>query len=162
LRITCIERNWTISTYEQSLLGRLREVASLVFEALGHTPVSAYGLNFTFHRKTGVTNIGSRLAQIVDTTPLTFLKEAQGEHSAKITYTISGGNRDLNISVEPSVRGSDTVFIAINAHHPIVLLRPGFHQFDLTPLLRESMDRDFRDAQEILLSVTRTFEVDGK
>ena len=39
-----------------------------VFEALADTPVSAYGLNFNFHRKTGAGNVGARLAQIVDAT----------------------------------------------------------------------------------------------
>src|SRR5712692_7798773 len=51
IRIACIVgQTWTIVTTDQNLWARIRDVAISVFEALGHTPVSAYGLNFTFHR----------------------------------------------------------------------------------------------------------------
>ena len=163
LRITCIEQNWTISTYEQSLLPRIRDVASSVFEALAHTPVSAYGLNFNFHRKAGVGNVGARLAQVVDATSLGFLKEGQGERSAKIGYTLSERGRALNVSVEPSARGVDMIFVGINAHHPIVPSGPGLQQFDLTPLFRDSTDKDLRDARRSILSrVMRAFEGNGR
>jgi hypothetical protein len=162
LRITCIEQSWTIATYELSLLPRIRDVASSVFEALAHTPVSAYGLNFNFHRKAGYGNVGARLAQIVDATSLDFLKREQGERSAKIGYTLSEPRRALNVSVEPSVRGVDMIFVGINAHHPIVPSGPGLQQFDLTPLFRDSTDKDLRDAQEILSRVIRAFEGNGR
>ncbi len=162
LRITCLEQSWTISTYDQSFLPRIRDVASSVFEALAHTPVSAYGLNFNFHRKAGVGNVGARLAQIVDATPLDFLKGGHGERSAKIGYTLSERRRDLNVSVEPSVRGTDMIFVGINAHHPIVPSGPGVQQFDLTPLFRDSTDKDLQDAQEVLSKVIRAFEGNGR
>src|ERR1700730_3850135 len=74
MRIACVGQSWTITTYEQALLSRICDVASSVFEALTHTPVSAYGINFNFHRKTNVGDTGARLAQIVDATPLALLK----------------------------------------------------------------------------------------
>ncbi len=162
LRITCFEQSWTITTYEQSLFSRIRDVASIVFGALAHTPVSAYGLNFNFHRKTGVGNVGAHLAQAVDAASLNFFQESRGERSAKIGYTLSEGGRALNISVEPSVHGTDMVFVGINAHHPIIPPESGFHQFDLAPLLRDSMEKDFRDAQEVLSKVIRIFEGNGR
>src|SRR5579863_4907543 len=34
IRIVCIEPSWTISTYKDALLGRIREVATSVFDVL--------------------------------------------------------------------------------------------------------------------------------
>jgi len=161
MRITCIDESWTITTPDQNLFVRIRDIASTVFEALSHTPVSAYGLNFNFHRGTSVGNVGARLAQIIDGTQVGFPKGIQGSRSAKVGYTVSDGARALNVSVEPSVRGNDMIFVGINAHHPIVL-ETGVHQFDLTPLLRDSTEKDLLDAQEVLSWVMQIFGGNGK
>jgi len=78
-----------------------------------------------------------------------------------IGYRISEERRDPNISIEPSVRRHDTVFVTINAHHPIILPEPGFHQFDLAQLLRESMGKDSVDARTVL-RCDATFRDRGK
>src|SRR5258708_30193597 len=84
MRVACIGQNWTIATTDRDLWTKVRDVAISVFEALGHTPVSAYGLNFMFHRTTTVGNVAARLARFIDDTPLAFPKDAQGARSAKI------------------------------------------------------------------------------
>ncbi len=161
IRIACIQQSWTITTIDRSLFVRIREVASAVFDILTHTPISAYGLNFNFHRKTSEKDLGSRLAQIIDDTGIGILKGVSGSRSAKLGYTVSTESRALNVSVERSVRGADTIFVGINAHHPIVM-PPGVTQFDLTPLLRDSSDDDLRDAEEVLAWAIRTFGGNGK
>jgi hypothetical protein len=156
IRIACIEQSWTIATFDQNLLVRIRDVASSVFEALGHTPVSAYGFNFAFHRKTGVADVGALLAQIIDATEFGFPKGVQGSRSARIGYTLSDGGRDLNVSVEKSARGAGMIFVGINTHHRIVRPGTGFGEFDLTPLLRDGVEKGLQDAQEVLSRLTRT------
>jgi hypothetical protein len=159
MRLICIPQNWTIATYDQALISRIVEITIAVFEALPQTPVSAYGLNFNFHRKTGTKNIGARMAQIVDATQFPFLKELNGSRSARVGYTIDQGARVLNISLEPSVRSPDTIFASLNAHHPIPA-ETGFRYFDLTPLLKQSVDQDLNDAKNLLSEVIAAFDGD--
>lgn len=153
MKVTCTEQNWSISSYEPQMLPRLVEIASKVFEALAHTPVSAYGMNFSFHRKVSMGNVGLRLAEMVDSTPISLFKNRQGMRSAKIGYSVSQPERTLNASIEASVKGADVVFVGINAHHPIRPSGTGFEQFELAPLLRASRDADLRDARDILSAV---------
>ncbi len=157
IRVVCINQSWTISTPDKTSFLRIRDIATRVFMALGHTPVSAYGLNFSYHRRTKLGNVAVRLAQFVEAMPLGFDKFQHTERSAKIAYTTSAPGRDFNVSVEPSVRGSDVLFVGINAHHPILLPTPGFQQFDLGPLLGNSTENDLRDAQSCLSRILATF-----
>jgi hypothetical protein len=158
IRVTCISQNWTIATTDRDLWIRIRDVAISVFEALGHTPVSAYGLNFMFHRTTSVGNVAARLAQFIDNTPLAFPRDTEVSRSAKIGYTLARPDRSLNLSVEASARSANIIFISINAHHPIILRDTGLHQFDLGVLLRESADKDFEEAGNVLSRVMHSFE----
>jgi hypothetical protein len=158
IRVVCVEQTWTIATPDLKLWDRIRDIAVAVFEALGHTPVAAYGLNFAFHRKTKVVDVADRLAKIFDSTALALPKNMAGSRSAKLGYSLSQTGRSLNLSIEPSVRSPDAIFVAINAHHPIVLKDAGFHQFDLGPLLRDSCKSDMVVAQDLLAHITRNFE----
>jgi len=163
LRIVCVQQNWTISTYERETFTRACEVACNVFAALPQTPVSAYGFNFNFHRKVGTANVASRLAQLADAVAFDFLLDRQGDRSATLHYSLNEGPRTLNISLEPSVRGSQIVFVGINAHHPIVATAGTlFQQFDLEPLLRDHSSKDLPDAEAILMKLLLIFEGNGK
>ena len=161
IRIACVQQSWTITTLDRTLFVRIREVASAVFEILTHTPVAAYGFNFNFHRKTSERNVGNRLAEIIDGTGIGILEGVSGKRSAKLGYTVSAGTRDLNVSIESSVRAADMIFVGINAHHPIPK-SPEVTQFNLTPLLRDSADSDLRDAEEVLAWAMRTFGGNGR
>jgi hypothetical protein len=157
IRVICINQSWTISTHEKILLVKIRDIATKVFSALGHTPVSAYGLNFSYHRKTRLQDVATRLAEFVEAMSLGFDRFQQTKRAARIAYTTSHAGRDLNISVERSVRGLDSVFVGINAHHPILLPAPPFQQFDLSPLFQDSLEPDMRDAQLCLSHILAAF-----
>ena len=86
----------------------------MVFEALPHTPVSSYGLNFLFHRKTALGSVGPRLGTAVEGLRLGLFRLPQGSSSAKIHYTTSSGNRVVTTSVEPSVRAQGMLYVGIN------------------------------------------------
>jgi hypothetical protein len=158
IRITCVAQNWTIATPDRESWAKVRDVAISVFDALGHTPVAAFGINCTFQRTTTVGNVAARLAQFIDSTPLALLRGVEGSRSAKIVFTLSRPDRSLNVSVEPSARAANMVFVSTNAHHPIVLQDTGFQQFDLGVLLRESAELDFNEAEGILSRITHSLE----
>lgn len=158
IRIQCTQQTYNVLTYDPSDLDRICEIASAVFKTLNHTPVSAYGFNFSFHRKTGTEKVGARFAQLVSS--LGFLSERNGERSAKIAYTLSEPPRVLNISVEQSVRAPDSVFVGMNVHNPIVP-KEKFELFDLAPLLRAGLDKAYSDAQLIIRNVLTALKSEG-
>jgi hypothetical protein len=159
ISIACTLQNLTISTYERGSLPRVLEIASLVFETLGHTPVVSYGFIFRFHRQSSIKNVGERLAELVNLSGLDFLGGGPGKHSAKMSYSLTDDSRSLSVSVEPSVRGSNTVFVGINANHPIIV-RGELEQFDLTPRLREGIEQASTEADELLSKII--VAVEGK
>ena len=160
IRIICLSQSYTISTFDRTLLPRIREMASLVFQVLTHTPVTAYGLNFNVHRETTVGNVGALLAQVIDSTRLELMRDSKAERKAKFAYTFSEQGRALSVSIEQSRHAPNMVFVGINAHHPITLPQ-GIRQFDLTPLLQESMRKDSLDAEQILSKIMDVFKTDG-
>jgi hypothetical protein len=161
IRIICIPQSYTISTFDLTLLPRIREVASLVFQVLTHTPVSAYGFNFNVHRETIVSNVGALLAQVIDSTRFNRLTDGgHAARTAKIGYTLSEHGRALNISVEQSRHALNMVFLGVNAHHPIAPSKK--LQFDLTPLLQESMRKDTSDFEQVLSEVMDIFKDSGE
>jgi hypothetical protein len=163
VRITCVEQSWTIWTHDRALLSRCCEIASSVFEALEHTPVTAYGLNFIYHRQTAIGAVAVRLAEILDASQLGLqLKQVAGTRSAKVGYTFSEKGRALNVNVEQSTRGADTLFVSINAHHPIVAEEVGGGLFDLGALLRGSIRRDSSDAEETISKIMQLFTGNGR
>jgi hypothetical protein len=159
ISITCLEQTWTIATINADLVSRICEIACAVFESLSHTPVSAYGFNLNAHRRTTTQNVGLGLAELLDATPVGLIRSIDSQRTAKIAYTnIDETGRRLTVSMEQSATSADAVFVAINAHHPITVTpEEGFRQFDLTPLLRSSSDRDRRDADELLTKVVSIF-----
>jgi hypothetical protein len=157
IRVACIEQSWTISTTERSQFLRIRDMANIVFRNLQHTPVSAFGLNFTHHRKASTSNVGEFLAKAVEATPFKFQTEPGATSAGKITHVSSGNGRTMTMSVEQSVRGLDMAFIAINAHHPIVPAPGSSTEFDLAPLLNQGVDRDLLDEERFVVSILEGF-----
>lgn len=156
--MVCIGPNWTISTIDRDLRTKILDVATVVFEALGHTPVLAYGLSSAFHRKTDVQNVATRLAEFVDSTPIAFPGQKGASRSATFLYTLPSPSRSLNVILAPSTFGADMVFVSFNAHHPIILKDAGFQQFDLGVLLRESAEKDWEEAEKALAQITDSFK----
>jgi hypothetical protein len=77
-----------------------------------------------------------------------------GHRAAKISYQTASNGRVLTTAVEPSSKGGELVYLAINAEHRITDPPPGeFRQFDLTPLLNESFPVDYQDARQQVASV---------
>jgi hypothetical protein len=162
IRIICIPQSYTITTFDRTLLPRIREVASLVFQVLTHTRISAYGFNFNVHRETGIGNVGELLAQILDSTQFSeLMKNTREGRTAKIAYTFSDQGRALNISAEQSRHAPNMVFVGVNAHHSIGPSKE-FKQFDLTPLLQESMRKDASDAEQVISKIMDILKGSGE
>jgi hypothetical protein len=152
--VVCEPGRWQVQTRDEAQLHRLREIAEKTFEILYHTQVSAFGFNFTYHRKTSLSEVNTTLANLIEALPLGLTLNRAERRAAKINYQTTSNGRVLTIAIEPSSKGAELVYIAINAEHRIIPPPPGeYRQFDLTPLLRETFARDYEDAKQNLTGV---------
>jgi hypothetical protein len=156
----CEPGRWQVQTREEAGLQRLREIAEKTFEILYHTPVLAFGFNFTHHRKTALSQVNMALAKLVEALPLGLSPNRAARRGAKINYQTASDGRVFSIGIEPSAKGDGLIYIAINAEHRLATPPPGeFRQFDLTPLLKESLPRDCEDAKRALVGVLDALNV---
>jgi len=144
-RIVCLQQNWTIMTKDRAAFDRARDICSGVFQTLPHTPVSAYGFNFAFHKETGSENVGGRLAIIAEKLPLGMVSERGANDFASFHYHSRRNGNEMVIAVEPSIRGSAKLFVGVNTTHQIKV--EGL--FDLGPMLLQSFAKDRREAEEL-------------
>jgi hypothetical protein len=152
--IVCDQARWQVQTRDETKLDRLREIAAKTFEVLFHTPVSLYGLNFAYHRVTTSPDVKSVLATLIRALPLGLGSEPAEKSSAKINYQSTSMGRVLTTLVEPSVKGEEQLFVAINAEYRTPTPAPGeYKPFDLTPLLNEAFHRDYPEAKRIVAKV---------
>jgi hypothetical protein len=153
--IVCEPARWQVQTRDETQLERLREIAEKTFEILYHTQITAFGLNFTYHRKTPLPEVNTSLATLIEALPVGLKPERAERRAAKINYQTTSDGRVLTIAIEPSSKGADLVYVAINAEHRIKPLPPGeeYRQFELTPLLRKAFMRDYVDAKQNLARV---------
>jgi hypothetical protein len=152
--ILCDPVRWQAQTKDEAKLERLKEIAAKTFEVLFHTPVSLYGLNFAYHRVTTLSEVNSVLATLIRGLPLGLGSEPAEKSAAKINYQTTSTGRVLTTLVEPSVKGGEQVFVAINAEYRTPTPAPGeYKPFDLTPLLNEAFHRDYPDAKRIVANV---------
>lgn len=149
IRVACIPENWSVTTIERGMLNRAEHICLKVFEALKHTPVSSFALNFLFHKQTRLKNVGERFANLASQLPLGVVFEESASRSAKIHFVSSAGDRVVNVAVEPSVRGNDRVYVGVTCAHTIQA--KGF--FDLDQYLVPAMKRDSQDANDLVSRV---------
>jgi hypothetical protein len=154
ITVVCEPGRWQVQTRDEAQLQRLREIAEETFKILYHTPVSAFGFNFAHHRKTSLSRVNTTLANLVEALPLGLKPNGAERRAAKFNYSTAVDERVLTIAIEPSSKGEELVYVAINAEHRIPIPPPGeLRQFDLTPLLKENFPRDYEDAKRNLASV---------
>jgi hypothetical protein len=155
LRVICFQNQWWIATTDAASLARMRDICDAVFKALPHTPVSAFTFNFAFHRATKQENVGAKLAALAERLPFGFRSEPAANAAASFQYRVSVGGRDVNLSVEPSMRDPKKIFVGFSVTHRI----QGAGLFDLRPMLDESLERDPREARDWLSRVLAAIEV---
>lgn len=113
--------HFELSTVEADRIAPLRDVGVNIFRQLSHTPVSAMGINRTAHfplPADGWTRIRSAVAPadrwstLADASDLTSLTvQAERADSADPGY--------IRVTVEPSQRIDQGVFLAVNDHHDL-------------------------------------------
>jgi hypothetical protein len=154
ITIVCEAARWQVHTTERSKMERVREIASKTFTVLDHTPVSAYGFNFNCHQATDLKDVKAVLARFIESLPLGLEAEPADRRSGKINYQVARSGRVLTTNVEPSIKGDNMVYVAVNADHRIPTPPPSdFKQFDLAALLNENFPIDHKDAEHQLASI---------
>ena len=133
--IVCLPDRWEIQTRRLEAMDRILAAASSVFEILDHTPVSAFGFNFQFHRETSV-DVGHILGSVVERLPLGL--KLSGDVAGQLTLMSTAKGQKTTASVAKSQLGANIVFVSLNFHYDII---PNTSKipahFDLAPLLTE-------------------------
>ena len=158
LRIACLQGNWSITTVERSSFDRA-DISGAVFEALPHTPISAYGLNFAFHRETRLPVVGDYLARLMESLPLGLVcRSGRRRSSVSFRYHTKDESNETVAVIEPSVRGAHKLFVGVNITHQI----KARGLFDLRPMLNQSFESDTQEAEVLLNGVlTNIGRADG-
>ena len=155
-RVICLQNHWWIATTDATSLARMRDICDAAFKALPHTPVSSFTFHFAFHRATKQENVGARLAALAERLPFGFRAGPPTRALASFQYRLfSVGGRDVNLSVEPSMREQKKIFLGVTVTHQIQ--QQG--SFDLKPMLDEGLERDPREARDWLARVLAAIEV---
>ncbi len=123
--IQATREQFDVSTADAGSYEALRDLVVGVFRLLPETPVTALGLNHNFHyampTRAALDRIGDVLAP---TGPWGFL-----ENPALSRLTMKGDRTDgrtgeVNVTIEPSVRIQDGLYITINDHYDLSLDPP--------------------------------------
>jgi hypothetical protein len=151
ITINCLPNRWQASTEEAAEKGdAVLELACKTFERLQDTPVRAFGFNFSVHRATPHESVKARLASLVRGIGLGV--DDTTEATASLSYRSFAGSVTTGLEIQPSTRGDEFVYVAVNRHHDIQAA--GTH-FDLTLLVRDAIDADRRAAYLAMDRVVR-------
>ncbi|MDO8434941.1 MAG: hypothetical protein Q7S58_21285 [Candidatus Binatus sp.] len=158
--IFCDPIRWQISTSEIQAVGRIVKIADDTFSVLRHTPVSAFGFNFNHHRSTRLPKVNNTLARMVRSLPLGLISEDREESAGKLNYQHSvGGGRVITVQIEPSVRGPDQVYVAVNVEYRMTAAAGEFKAFELKLEERFPGDRKFAEQQlEFIVKALNSLE----
>lgn len=149
-QVVCQPERWEIQTTQSKYMERILVTASKVFEVLTHTPVSAYGFNFHFHKEARTANVGQALGSAVSGLPLGLVLSEDEAGEMSVISTNKDGH--TTITVAQSALGPNRVLVRFNAHYNIALALNPVH-FELTPLLREHFFPDHARAEQYAQSV---------
>jgi len=157
ISIICEPLRWQIQTEQERDLSRAVELAEKTFQKLFHTPVSAFGFNFLHHRVVSIPNVAAELGCLVRGLPLGFLGNAEGLEAGKMTHERAADGRVIRTSLEPSVRGTNQIYVSINVEHR--MQPPPKGEFEFVELkMTEHFPRAHHDAKEQLASVLLALE----
>lgn len=142
LTIWCQEDRWQVSTHDRSQLPRLGVLTAKLFdEILPHTPVSALGYNFGFHRETRVV-VSRYLASCIAAMPLGL--ESDKTSWGEISLRRGDQARTLITVVKPVAQHEKTALI----HHNFEYRFENEGQFNLGDTIASRYQPDLKEAEE--------------
>ena len=100
--VVCEPHRWQVQTRHETQLQRLREIADKTFEILYHTQVSAFGFNFTYHRKTSLSEVNTTLAMLIESLPIGL--KPTGRRAAKINIRLHQMDECLRSWLNPPLK----------------------------------------------------------
>jgi hypothetical protein len=145
--VTCDPLRWQVQTTDENAMMQAVQIAERTFAILKHTPVSAFGFNFTYHKETRLPKVKNVLAHLVLNLPIGLRAKAGEEQSAKLSFQHGVTGRNITVAVENSVRRDDFVYVAINFEYRVATPPTGgFKMFDLN--LMDRFPADLSEARE--------------
>ncbi len=158
LSITCDNERWEVATPHEEHVRRLQEIAGRTFDTLTHTPITAFGFNFRFHRATEQPSVAAVLVSRLHPKALGLVED--GVNLIEIATKRNDKHCVRNVRVAQSVLSPVHVFVAVNAHYRVdqsLIGEPG--HFELIPLLERFFSDDYDVAKE---QVTNTMQALSK
>lgn len=138
--VQCVQERWRISSDEESSFEKINDVTLKAFdERLPHTPISAVGLNFDYHKKTECSTVSSVLAAFFDDLPLGL--SDQDSDSATFKSICKKEGVRVQIKIEPSVVSENMLFVAANYQFNTEDFADANGQFLLEPIIRPNFSK---------------------
>jgi hypothetical protein len=132
IAIVCAAEQWNIQSNSDAVWDRMLKIASITFSKLSETPISAYAFNVQKHFKTDLDSVKDELAEAISGMGLGF---PVGKSIGSIIHTdLIEDDYKIHVSVQPSLNGESSVFIAYNSEYQAPAAPSGGY-FDLGRLM---------------------------
>lgn len=136
LAVQCQPNEWTIQGFDDQSWQRMVQIASLVFEKLNETPISAYAFATQKHLDTQVADVKGALARRIYSMKLAL--PAGDNIASSIELQVKMDDYQARIALQPSVKGPDKLFVFYQ--HDYVPPQEQGKYFDLGKLIAERVD----------------------
>ena len=146
LTVQVTDDHFELSTMESDRVVLMRDAAINIFALLSHTPLNAIGLNRPPHYPLGDGQL-QRIREVVPPSPPWTLFETPSELSS---LTVQGARADfahpgyIRLTIEPSVRIVNGIFISINDHFELDVDELEPHE--RTGKAMEILDQSWKDS----------------
>lgn len=150
-----MQDRWEIQSQDSGKLELMLHIAGRTFDTLMHTPVTAFGLNFHFVRRTQLQDVGKRLAEMVNGLPLGRKPLPSDSGGISTTTPLPGRVVQELVTGIPGALGC--VQVKYNVQHSFQPQNKA-SLIELTPLLRSAFQEDYPDclarAEQIAKALT--------
>ncbi len=161
LGVRIIDNRFQVLTEQASEFERLRDLVSGIFQILAHTPISALGVNQSFHfrlpSKETWHKVGHRLAPKEEWNKIL---SNPGMRSLTIEEARQDGRKGyLRVQVQPSSRITFGVFVDINDHYQLEEGEPKPGTDEVLAILAKDYNNSIKRGVSIAEHVVRMGEI---
>lgn len=157
LQVSCLPDRWHVATDQVDLLDRLTEILIHTFDGKLHeTPITAFGFNFEFHRRTDISDVASYLADCFRKLPIGVCELPSVAATFSSFHELE--DNKVKLDIQPSVRSVDMLYIALNFHYEITSVYGPVQQyghFPLEPLIQPRIRADYDKASVTVTSILK-------
>jgi hypothetical protein len=152
LQLTATSERWELHTQDPELRDRVAKMAATTFdEKLHETPISLFAFNNNFYLKAAGNDIAKSMASKLEKSLGLSFPNLQ---ATSTMFVLTGDGGPINIRIEPSTRGSDEIFVAVNSNHAVTS-SSGY--FKLSEVFGQTLNTDCELARKYAKEIVDVF-----